>query len=39
LGRFEKMKKEERYLGQRANMPMKNIEVRVDGVMRQDGSR
>lgn len=26
-------------MGQRAKMPLKNIEVRVDGAMRQDESR
>ena len=34
----EKMRKEEKYLVQRAKVPLKNIEVRVDGVMRQEVS-
>lgn len=34
----EKMRKEEKYLVQRAKVPLKNIEVRVDGVMRQEAS-
>lgn len=32
------MKREERYIVQRAKMPLKNIEVRVDGAMRQEES-
>lgn len=38
MARSDKLKKEEKYFCQRAKVPLKNIEVRVDGVMRQEAS-
>lgn len=38
MARSDKLRREEKYLGQRAKVALKNIEVRVDGVMRQEAS-